>query len=55
MSLVHTVLSDIDGGNDFYALWQKFCEGDGGIGHRLVTFHHHIEIATIHLTDVIGV
>ena len=55
MLLVHTVFCDIDGRNDFNAIGQGIREGDGGIGlgFRIVIIYDHVEIATIHLINMI--
>ena len=55
MRLVHAVLRDINGGDELDAVRKLIREGDSGIGLGLclVIIHHHIEVATIHLINMV--
>ena len=51
---VHTVLGDVDRRHQLYAIGQGVAEGDGGVGRGLaVVAHDYVEIAAVHLVDVV--
>ena len=52
--LVHAVLSDEHCGNELDAVLLALHEADGGVGHGFaVAVHHHVEIAAVHLINMV--
>ena len=49
---MHAVLGDENGGHYLNILGQGVAEGDGSIGHRLAILHHYVEVATVHLINM---
>jgi hypothetical protein len=53
MMMVHTILRDVNGGDDFQILRDLVGKSDGGIWHRNGISHHYVKIPTIHLINMI--